>query len=85
MGLYPAVQPLPIIYAIVVLPPITFFCAGVSKRVYPISGISAVFFLFHLLAALENFPVRVVWHILGINSYIARQFGKPTGGLDYEG
>jgi len=54
-----AVQPLPIIYAMVVLPPIAFFCAGVAERIYPISGISAVFLVFHLLVTLENFPVGV--------------------------
>ena len=52
-----AVQPLPIIYAMVVLPPIAFFCAGVAERVYPISGVSAVFLVFHLFVTLENFPV----------------------------
>ena len=54
-----AIQPLPIIYAMVVLPPIAFFCAGVAEKVYLISGVSAVFLTFHLLVALENFPIGV--------------------------
>jgi len=54
-----AVQPLPIIYAMVVLPPIAFFFAEAAKRVYPISEVSAVFLVFHLLVTLENFPVGV--------------------------
>jgi hypothetical protein len=52
-----AVQPLPLIYAMVLLPPIAFFCAGLAERVYPISITSAAFAVFHLLVALENFPI----------------------------
>jgi len=52
-----AIQPLLLIYAMVVVPPIAFFCAGVAEKVYPISGVSAVFLVFHLLVALENFPI----------------------------
>ena len=52
-----AVQPLYVIYAMVILPPAAFFCAGASKKAYPISAASAAFLLFHLAVALENFPV----------------------------
>jgi hypothetical protein len=52
-----AVQPLPVIYAMVILPPVAFFCAGVAEKVYPISAASAVFLAFHLVVALENFPI----------------------------
>ena len=52
-----AVQPLPIIYAMCALPPVAFFCAGIAERVYPVSAVSAAFFAFHLLVALENYPV----------------------------
>jgi hypothetical protein len=50
-------QPDAAIYAGVVLPPIAFFCAGVAERVYPISAASAAFAAFHVLVALENFPI----------------------------
>lgn len=53
-----SVQPLPVIYAMVVLPPLAFFCAGIAEKVYPISAVSAAFVVFHLLVALENFPLR---------------------------
>jgi len=53
------VQPLPVIYAMVVLPPVAFFSAGVAEKVYPVSAASAVFLVFHLLVALENFPLGV--------------------------
>lgn len=56
---YCTVQPLSVIYAMVVLPPIAFFCAGVAEKVYPISAVSIVFLVFHLLVALENFPIGV--------------------------
>jgi len=52
-----AVQPLPVIYAMVVLPPIAFFCAGIAEKVYPISALSVVFLGFHLAVAMENFPI----------------------------
>ena len=52
-----AVQPLPVVYAMVILPPTAFFCAGIAERVYPISAVSVVFLGFHLAVALENFPV----------------------------
>jgi hypothetical protein len=52
-----AVQPLPIIYAMVVLPPIAFFCAGAAEKVYPICVVSALFVCFHLAVAWENFPI----------------------------
>jgi len=53
------VQPLPVIYAMVLLPPFAFFCAGIAEKVYPISAASIIFLLFHLLVALENFPIQV--------------------------
>jgi hypothetical protein len=52
-----AIQPLPVIYAMVVLPPIAFFCAGLAEKVYPVSVASAAFVVFHLLVAFENFPI----------------------------
>ena len=55
---FAGVQPLPVIYAMVVLPPIAFFSAGVSKKVWLISAASALFLIFHMLVALENFPIR---------------------------
>jgi hypothetical protein len=41
------------------MPPIAFFCAGVAEKVYPISAVSIVFLVFHLLVALENSPIGV--------------------------
>ena len=52
-----AIQPLPMIYAMVILPPVAFFCAGVAERVYPISAVSVVFLGFHIAVAMENFPI----------------------------
>jgi len=52
-----SVQSLPVIYAMVILPPVAFFCAGVAEKVHPISAASAAFLGFHLAVALENFPV----------------------------
>jgi hypothetical protein len=52
-----SVQTIPVIYAMVVLPPISFFCAGLAEKVYLVSAASAVFAVFHLLTALENFPI----------------------------
>jgi len=56
---FAGVQPLPVIYAMVVLPPVAFFGAGISKKVWLISAASALFLVFHLLVALENFPIRI--------------------------
>ena len=52
-----AIQPLPVIYAMVILPPAAFFCAGLAEKLYPISAVSAVFLGFHLAVAMENFPI----------------------------
>ena len=57
MMYFTGVQPYPVIYAMVVLPPIAFFCAGVAEKVLPISIASIFFFIFHLFVALENFPI----------------------------
>jgi hypothetical protein len=54
-----AVQPLPVIYAMVILPPIVFFSAGVAEKVYVVCVVSALFMILHLLVALENFPIRI--------------------------
>ena len=54
---YCAVQPTPVIYAMVALPPIAFCCAGVAERVYPIAAASILFLVFHLAVAMENFPI----------------------------
>ena len=50
-------QPYPVIYAMVILPPAAFFSAGVAEKVWPISAASVIFLIFHLLVALENFPI----------------------------
>jgi len=55
MMYFTGVQPYPVIYAMVVLPPVAFFSAGVAEKVWPISAASVVFLVFHLLVALENF------------------------------
>ena len=54
---FAGVQPVPVIYAMVVLPPVAFFSAGVAEKVWPISALSVVFLGFHLAVALENFPL----------------------------
>ena len=54
---FAGVQPVPVIYAMVILPPVAFFSAGAAEKVWPISSASAIFLVFHLLVALENFPV----------------------------
>jgi hypothetical protein len=51
------VQPDFAIYAGVILPPSAFFCSGLAEKVYPVSAASAVFLAFHLVTALENFPL----------------------------
>jgi hypothetical protein len=51
------IQPLPVIYAMVVLPPLAFFLAGIAKKVYLIAAVSFIFLGFHLTVALENYPV----------------------------
>ncbi len=54
---YCAFQPLPVIYAMVILPPAAFFFAGAAEKVYPISVASILFVTFHLAVAFENFPL----------------------------
>jgi len=54
---YCAIQQLPVIYAMVILPPAAFFCAGTAQKVYPVSSASVLFLMFHLAVAMENFPV----------------------------
>ena len=57
-GLYFAgFQPNPVIYAMVILPPVAFFCAGIAAKVWPIWLTSMLFAGFHALVALENFPI----------------------------
>jgi len=51
------IQPNPVIYAMVILPPVAFFSAGAAEKIWPVSAASAVFLAFHLLVALENFPL----------------------------
>ena len=51
------VQPYLVIYTMVILPPVAFFSAGIAEKVWPVSVASAVFLVFHLLVALENFPI----------------------------
>jgi hypothetical protein len=53
------IQPLPIIYLMVILPPIAFFFTGMAEKVYPISIVSIIFLLFHMLVVIENFPIFV--------------------------
>lgn len=54
---FAGIQPNPVIYAMVILPPVAFFSAGAAEKIWPISAVSAVFLVFHLLVALENFPL----------------------------
>lgn len=54
---YCGLQPNFVIYAMVVLPPAAFFAAGLAEKVYIISLASSIFVVFHLLVALENFPL----------------------------
>jgi hypothetical protein len=54
---FAGIQPVPVIYAMVILPPVAFFSAGAAERIWPISATSVVFLVFHLLVALENFPL----------------------------
>ena len=54
---FTGVQINPVIYAMVVLPPVAFFSAGVAEKVWPISVASVLFLAFHLAVALENFPL----------------------------
>lgn len=51
------IQPYPLIYAMVVLPPFAFFSAGAAQKVWPVSLASVLFLAFHLSVALENFPL----------------------------
>ena len=51
------IQPDFVIYAMVVLPPVAFFCAGMAKKVWPVSAAAGLFLVFHLLVAAENFPL----------------------------
>ena len=55
---FAGVQPLPVIYAMVILPPIAFLSAGIAKKVWLISAASALFPIFHMIVALENFPIK---------------------------
>ena len=54
---FSTVQPLPVIYTMVVLPPVAFFCSGIAEKVYPISAVSVMFLGLHFVVALENFPI----------------------------
>jgi len=54
---FAGVQPYPVIYAMVILPPFAFFSAGIAVRVWLISVASTAFLVFHILVALENFPI----------------------------
>ncbi|HBG10338.1 MAG: hypothetical protein ACOX46_12120 [Limnochordia bacterium] len=54
---YAGVQNDFIVYSLVVLPPLSFFCAGLAKRVAVISVTSLIFLVFHCAVTLENFPL----------------------------
>jgi len=54
---FAGVQPGALLYAMVLLPPAAFFCAGLAEKVWPVSAASAVFLVFHMMVALENYPV----------------------------
>jgi len=54
---FSSIQPLLIIYAMVILPPVAFFSAGAAQKIYPISGASVLLLVFHLTVAFENFPI----------------------------
>ena len=51
------IQPNTVIYAMVIIPPVAFFTAGLAERVWPVSAASTLFLGFHLAVALENYPV----------------------------
>jgi len=46
-----------VLYPMVLLPPLAFFCAGLTEKVWPISAASAAFLVFHTMVALENYPM----------------------------
>ena len=54
---FAGVQSNAVLYPMVILPPVAFFCAGLAGKVWPTAAASAVFLVFHLLVALENFPL----------------------------
>lgn len=56
---FAGIQPVPVICAMVILPPAAFFCAGTAEKIWPIPAASTAFLAFHLLVALENFPLRL--------------------------
>ena len=56
---FDGVQVYAVIYAMVILPPVAFFCVGLAKSVWPIPVASVFFLVFHLLTVLENFPVSM--------------------------
>ena len=56
---FAGVQTNAVLYPMVLLPPVAFFCAGLAEKVLPVSAASAVFLVFHLAVALENYPL---WH-----------------------
>jgi len=54
---FAGIQPYPVIYAMVILPPVAFFSTGIVEKVWPISVTSAMFLIFHIMVAFENFPI----------------------------
>ena len=54
---FAGIQPDAVLYAMVILPPVAFFCAGLAEKVWPVSAVSTVFLAFHLAVALDNYPI----------------------------
>ena len=46
-----------VLYLMVILPPVAFFCAGLAGKVWATSSASTVFLVFHMLVALGNYPI----------------------------
>lgn len=49
-------QPTPMIYAMVILPPVAFLCAGAAEKIWPIPLTSAVFLVFHRKFLISSTP-----------------------------
>lgn len=51
------IQPNAVIYAMVILPGVAFFSAGLAAKVWPVLAASVAFIVFHLLMTLKSFPI----------------------------
>jgi len=54
---FAGIQSNAVLYSMVLLPPVAFFCAGLAQKVWPVSAASAMFLAFHITVALENYPL----------------------------